>query len=141
MFDKRNLGLFLLRVGLGLSFMLHGWPKLAGGEEKWEQLGGAMSTVGVTFLPTFWGFMAAITEFFGGLLLVFGVLTLPTLVLLSFTMIVATAVHVSNGDPYSTTSHPLELVIVFLSMLCLGPGRYTLKNLVKKTETYKKLEE
>ncbi len=132
MFDKKNLGLLILRVGLGLSFMMHGWPKLAGGQEKWEQLGGAMSTIGIAFFPIFWGFMAAATEFFGGLFLVLGILTFPSLLLLLFTMIIATIVHVSRGDSYSTISHALELAIVFLSMICLGSGKYTLKNIIKK---------
>ena len=31
----RDLGLLVMRVGLGLSFMAHGWPKLVGGPETW----------------------------------------------------------------------------------------------------------
>lgn len=33
--DKyRDVGLLILRVGIGLMFMIHGFPKLFGGPEK-----------------------------------------------------------------------------------------------------------
>ena len=35
---------------------------MAGGPERYEELGGAMANIGITFAPMFWGFMAAITE-------------------------------------------------------------------------------
>ena len=71
--DKhRDIGLLLLRVGIGIMFMFHGYPKLAGGSEGWTKLGGALSALGVNFAPTFMGLMAALSEFGGGLLLVLG---------------------------------------------------------------------
>ena len=39
----RDTGLLVLRVGIGVMFMVHGYPKLAGGAEKWAMLGGALS--------------------------------------------------------------------------------------------------
>ena len=68
----RNVGLLIIRVGLGVSFVLHGYPKLAGGPELWGKLGGAMGTLGIDFVPTLWGLVAALTEFGGGILVIFG---------------------------------------------------------------------
>jgi hypothetical protein len=68
----RDAGLLLLRVGIGLSYIGYGAPKLSGGSPMWEELGQAMRYLGITFAPTAWGFLAAVSEFFGGLALVVG---------------------------------------------------------------------
>ena len=76
--DKyRNEGLLILRIGIGIMFMLHGFPKLTGGTEAWTKVGGALSALGINFAHTFMGFMAAISEFGGGLLLLLGLFTRP----------------------------------------------------------------
>ena len=36
----RDLGLLILRVGIGAMFMFHGWPKISGGPAFWAQVGG-----------------------------------------------------------------------------------------------------
>jgi hypothetical protein len=41
-----------------------------GGVQSWQWLGSQMSHVGITFAPQFWGFLAAASEFFGGICLV-----------------------------------------------------------------------
>ncbi len=62
-----------MRLGVGLMFFfVHGLPKMQAGPELWTKLGVAMSNVGITFAPDFWGFMAASAECFGGLLLAAG---------------------------------------------------------------------
>ncbi len=125
--DKyRNLGLFILRFGIGICFMIHGYPKLAGGPAMWAKIGGVMSMVGISFAPAFWGFMAAFSEFFGGLLLLLGFFFRPANLLLFVTMVMATTMHFAKGDDFNTASHALELGIVFLSLIFVGPGAYSL---------------
>ena len=121
-----HLGLLLMRIGLGITFICHGFPKLAGGPEGWTSLGGAMANWGITFVPVFWGFMGAISEFGGGLLLLLGLFFRPVCILLVLTMATATTVHFKNGDSFSTLSHALEMGIVFFSLFFIGPGRYSL---------------
>lgn len=117
-----HLGLLLLRLGIGAAFLfVHGGPKLLAGPEKWEKLGGAMAVFGITFAPVFWGFMAAISEALGGLLLMVGLLVRPSAFLMLITMIVATGLHMSNGSSYM---HPLEMSLVFLALTVSGGGRY-----------------
>ena len=71
--DKyRDIGLLILRVGIGIMFVLHGLPKLISGSETWTMLGGSMKALGLGFAPTAWGFMAALSEFAGGILLTLG---------------------------------------------------------------------
>jgi len=62
--QHREKGLFILRVGIGVCFMSHGYPKLMAGPETWTHLGGALSAIGFNFMPTFMGLLAALSEFF-----------------------------------------------------------------------------
>ncbi|WP_443937136.1 DoxX family protein [Pedobacter sp. MW01-1-1] len=121
----RNTGLLLLRIGIGVMFIIHGFPKLAGGPTGWEGLGGSMKVIGINFLPILWGFMAAVTETFGGFLLVLGLFFRPALILLVFTMIIASLVHFAKGDGLAGASHAIEMGIVFFSLIFIGPGKYS----------------
>ncbi len=107
-------------------FMFHGYSKVLGGPESWTRLGGAMTVVGINFIPVFWGFMAALSEFGGGLLLALGLFTRSASFFLMMTMIVATLMHISNGDSFGRFSHALEAAILFFSLLLIGPGKISL---------------
>ena len=125
--DKhRDIGLLILRIGFGCMFLYHGLPKLFGGPEKWEGLGGAMATFGITFIPAFWGFMAAISEALGGLCLILGLFFRPACILLTITMVVAAASHLGRGEGLRGSAHALKAAIVFLSLILIGPGKYSL---------------
>ena len=133
--DKhRDSGLLILRVGIGIMFMIHGFPKLSGGPEKWAKLGGAVSALGINVAPTFMGFMAAISEFGGGLLLVLGLFTRPACFFLLSTMVVATLMHVKSGHAFVKYSHALESAILFFSLLFIGPGKISLDEKFFKTK-------
>lgn len=126
--DKlQDHGLLLLRVGIGgMFFFVHGWPKLLGGPEKWAKLGGAMQSVGVSGYPEIWGFMAAFSECIGGLCLMLGLFFRPAAALMFATMFVAATMHLSSGDGMGKSSHAIELGFVFLSLIFIGPGIYSL---------------
>lgn len=131
----RDHGLLFLRVGLGLMFVAHGWPKLVGGPEKWEGVGGAMAHLGLDFAPQFWGFMAAITEVGGGLLLALGLLTRPVLIGLIFTMVVATWMHIAKDSGFVKISHPLKTLIMFIGLFLTGPGKFSVDAKLGLTES------
>ena len=107
-------------------FLLHGAPKLLGGVEKWAQLGTAMESFGIGFMPAFWGFMAAISEFFGGICLILGIVFRPACILLTITMLVAAVSDLSEGEGLREAAHAIELGIVFLSLILIGAGKYSL---------------
>ena len=125
-YKYKDLGLLILRIGIGLMFILHGWPKLTGGPEKWEQIGKTMEIVGITFVPVFWGFMAAFAEVIGGALIMLGLFYKLACILLAITMLVATIRHATAGDGFGGYSHSLEAAILFFSLIFIGPGKYSL---------------
>lgn len=118
----REIGLLILRVGIGIMFIGHGFPKLIGGPALWR---GLAQGVGFDFLPEFWGLMAALGETVGGLLLALGLAFRPACLLLSFVMIGATIYHFRAGDSFTQYSRPLEMLILFGSLLLIGPGKYS----------------
>ncbi|MFW5960207.1 MAG: DoxX family protein [Chitinivibrionales bacterium] len=119
----QDYGLFILRAGFGLLFIVHGWPKIVGGPELWTGLGGAMGSIGIHFLPEFWGFMAALSEFGGGVLLIAGMFTRTASLLMLITMSVASVNHLATGDGVAGASHALKTGIVFLYITITGPGK------------------
>lgn len=121
-----DLALLMLRVGISISFIfVYGASKMFDGPERWVRLGENMAVLGITFAPVFWGFMAAATEFVGGIFLALGLLFRPTLVLLLITMFVAAMGHIFGGiggGPW----HAIEMATVFVVLFLLGPGRYSI---------------
>ncbi len=125
-----DAGLFIIRVGLGLIFMKHGFPKLMGGAQSWQWLGSQMSHLGITFAPQAWGFLAAASEFFGGICLVVGFRTELVSFLLACVMFVATVMHHSLGDSLAVMAQPLSLLVVLIGMMVSGAGMYTLERYI-----------
>ncbi len=130
--DKyKNIGLLILRLGLGGMFIFHGAPKLFGGPERWESLGAALAVFGIKFAPAFWGFMAAFAEFVGGICVILGFFFRPACMLLTITMIVGATMLLSGGNGLGRAAHAIEDGIVFLSLIFIGPGKYSLDEKLK----------
>ena len=123
--NYRNAGLLIILVGLGLMFIKYGFPKLAGGPDFWAKIGGSMGNLGIHFFPVVWGFLAAITETFGGFLLIIGLFSRPVCIALAFTMLVAALNHFSAGEGISGAGHAIELGVVMLGLIFIGPGKYS----------------
>ena len=127
-----DFGMLFLRTGAGLIFIfIHGLGKITAGPVMWKKLGGAMPDFGINFLPEFWGFMSAFTEFFIPMLIIAGFFFKPAALLLAFNMIVATSVHLKNLDPWGKIAYPMMMIILFISMFLTGPGKYSLDNYLK----------
>ena len=128
----KNLGILILRLGIGFMFVLHGWPKFIGGPDKWIKLGEyGMNTIGINFIPSFWGFMAAFSEFFGGIHLILGLFTRFYSFLLLLTMFIAIITHIPDG--IIGASHAIESLIIFLSLFLMGGGKYSLDRTIFNT--------
>lgn len=119
-----------LRIGMGILFIIHGYPKMMGGVEKWDWLGQQMSLAGIRFWPRFWGFLAAAAELVGGLLLVAGLFTRVAALSLLGTMVIALIFVIKSGQSYDTISHPLKCLLVFAAFAIAGGGKYALDRLL-----------
>jgi len=121
------LGLLVLRVGIGIAFVIHGFPKLF--------MGGAVGLskgLAATGIPggVVAAYLAGSAEFFGGIALILGMLTRPTTAAMAFTMLIALIFHLNKGDKFVAYSHALESGILFLSLLITGPGKFSLDYLL-----------
>ncbi|MDG2391997.1 MAG: DoxX family protein, partial [Thalassotalea sp.] len=77
--------------------------------------------------------LAGSAEFFGGILLIIGLLVRPASLVLAFTMIVAIfSVHIDNGLFMSNNGYEfgLALVAISVALMLQGAGRYSVDNII-----------
>ncbi|PWF63789.1 oxidoreductase [Shewanella sp. BC20] len=123
-----------LRIPIGIILMAHGSQKLFGwfGGYGLEGTGQWMASIGLT--PGYlMALMAGSSEFFGGLLIIIGLLTRPTALVLSFTMVVAIfSVHIGNGLFLSNNGYEfgLALLAATVSLAVSGAGKLSADNLL-----------
>ncbi len=123
-FEDATLG--LLRVMAGLMFMQHGAQKLFGA------LGGVGPEGGSAPLMSLMG-LAGVLEFFGGLLVAFGLFTRPVAFVLAGQMAFAYFMaHFPQGFwPILNRGELAALYcFVFLYVSARGPGRYSLDAMI-----------
>lgn len=132
-----DFGLLAFRIVLGGMYMWHGWPKMIGGPERWAALGQIMANFGITFFPTFWGFMAAFGEFGGGIMILLGFFYRIGAFLLFFTMFTAFTTQMMTGKGLSKASQSFENGFSFFAAMFVGPGKYSIDHhlLNKKSES------
>ena len=122
----RNYGLLVLRIGVAyLIITNHGWDKITGGPDRWAGIGTfGMKHLGITFLPAFWGFMAAFSESIGTFLIGIGLGTRVAAGLLMITMLVAVNMHITSGEG----SPEMALLYAFASaaLMLAGAGDFSL---------------
>jgi putative oxidoreductase len=121
-----SIGLLLVRLVMGIAFILHGWGKI---QSPFAWMPG--STIPGVFL-----FLAALSEFGGGIALVLGCLTSLASLGLAGTMAVAVYFHaIVFGDPFVSKgggSYELGLLYFALSIMFLlvGPGRFSVDKFI-----------
>lgn len=125
-----DLGLLVIRLGLGAMFVGHGQGKVFGGPTMWEGLGKTMAMFGLDFAPTFWGAAAAFSEFLGGILVAIGLFFRPACAALAFTMLVAVGFHMKSGHGFATIpswSGAAHCFVAFAGLLLTGPGKFAIR--------------
>ncbi len=128
---KTDLGLLVIRFGIGLSMALfHGWGKISS-PDRWAGYGAQMERFGISFFPEFWGFMAGFAEFGCSILIILGLFHRPATMFLAFTMLVAAIRHISLPEDapnsgFSGASHALEFLTVYVALFLTGPGKFSL---------------
>jgi putative oxidoreductase len=135
-----DVGLLIVRIGFGLGmFYFHGWEKLLAGPARWARLGGVMSRIGIDFGHTFFGFMAAFSESVGGLMIAVGLFFQPIASLLCITMMMAAVSHIASGR--GNPAHALKYASLYLALLFIGPGKYSLDHLLGRFNQSRTIKE
>ena len=125
-----------LRLIAGIIFSAHGAQKLFAwfGGYGLDGTGQWMESIGLA--P---GYLMAIfagsAEFFGGLLLIIGLLTRPTSLVLAITMLVAIfSVHIQNGLFMSNNGYEfgLALLAISVTLIIQGSGKFAIDNIISK---------
>ena len=132
-FNATDLALLILRVGTGVIFIPHGYPKMTGGggEEKGGQahLTQSLAQMGLPFPYAFAALVGAI-ELFGGLLLILGWQTHLASLALAFVMLVATGRVLVQRGFVGNADFPFSLLVATLALALLGGGAVSLEQIV-----------
>ncbi|MBT0587669.1 DoxX family protein [Alteromonas oceanisediminis] len=123
-----------LRLVAGIIFTAHGAQKLFGwfGGYGLEGTGQWMASIGLE-PGYFMALMAGSAEFFGGLLLLLGLLVRPSAIVLAITMLVAIfTVHWPNGLFMSNNGYEfgLALLAMVAALGMSGAGRWSLDRVI-----------
>ena len=118
-----DISLLLLRLVLGLIFVVHGWPKIRNLKmtaHHFESMG---------FHPgNLWGTVVALVEFFGGLAVFFGFFSHLGALGIAIVMLVSVFWKMSKGQGL-VGGFELDLVLlaVAIAVLLLGSGGYSIE--------------
>ena len=128
----------MLRIALGIAFVIHGWSKLSGGVDGFAGFIGG--TLGVP-LPGLMAWVVTIVELVGGILLIVGFLTQIAGILLALDMLGAIIfAFLGQGRPFIdggaiTWEKELVFGIAALCIALAGPGAWSVDDVYGETRT------
>ena len=122
--------LFLVRIVIGVAMVYHGYPKAVPAHGLFrghpyaalEAYAGHVVSLG---LPRWVGYVSALTEFVGGLFLVFGFLTrFAALMVAADLLLELVVVNLHRG--YAGSEYNLALIVMALLLVTTGSGAASL---------------
>jgi putative oxidoreductase len=125
-FGLQSWGLAVLRVTVGIVFLVHGYQKLF--TFGFHGVAGMFGHMGIP-LPAFFAVVVTLVEFVGGLLLIVGVATRIAAAFIAMYMLGAILfVHAKHGffNP-SGVEFPLTLLAASICLVLAGGGALSLK--------------
>ena len=134
--NSAGLALLILRVGTGVIFIPHGYPKMTG--RGTSEKGGrkhliqSLAQMGLPFPFAFATLVGAI-EFFGGLFLILGLQTQWVSLALAFVMLVATGRLLVQRGFVGEADFPFALLVATLALVLLGGGAMTVDQMFLAT--------
>ncbi len=129
-----SIGLTVLRLILGATFIAHGAQKLF--VMGLPAISGGFAHMGIP-MPGFFGPFVTLVEFFGGIAIVLGLLTRLSALGLAVDMVVAMlAVHLKGGffNP-NGVEFPLALFGMSVALMTMGAGAFSVDALIGKRST------
>ncbi len=119
-----NLCLLILRAAVSLFMLTHGFSKLQmlmSGDIKFADPFGIGATPSLV--------LSVFAEFVCSVLLILGLATRLASIPLIINMLVA-VLYAHSADPFGKKELPLMYLLVFLTLLILGAGRYSIDHLM-----------
>jgi len=130
-----DLALLILRVALGVCFVIHGLGKLGiVGPGNMSGFTGWLQSLGLPF-PALQARVAMLSELIGGALITVGLGTRVAAIFCLIAMIIAATIG-HKGGGYLITNNPpgneyaLNLAILMVVLILIGPGSYSLDHLL-----------
>lgn len=122
-------GAFFLRIVLGVAMVYHGYGKVIPSSgfhgntfSAIEHHGHFVASLGV---PYWLGYASALTEFFGGIFILLGLLTRFAAFMISLNMLFAILL-VTRHHGYAGSEYALALFVIALMLLFYGAGNLAL---------------
>ena len=132
-FNATDFALLILRVGTGVIFIPHGYPKMTGGggDKKggYAHLTQSLAQMGLPF-PSAFATLVGVVEFFGGAMLVLGLQTHLAALALVLVMLVATGRVLVQRGFVGEADFPFSLLVATLALALLGGGTVSLDQIV-----------
>ena len=120
----RETGILLMRVSVGLLFILYAAPALMGGPKAWGHFGSGASHFGVHSHLQFWGFVGCLLGVIGGVLMILG-LFFRIGVLMVLVLAIPHAITVYAGPGFRAALPSFEICFVLVGLLFIGAGKYS----------------
>jgi putative oxidoreductase len=125
-----GLSELILRIALGILLIGHGWPKL----KNFSNTAGWLASTG--FKPgKFWALVLILTEFFGGLGLIVGLLTrfIAAALILEFLVILYLKIfkwkkQFASGD--SEWDYDMLILAAAIALFLLGAGSISIDSMI-----------
>jgi putative oxidoreductase len=122
----QDAAILLLRLGVGVVFIVAGWGKLTGIEGTI----GFFGNIGIP-APMIMAWVVALVEFIGGIMVLTGLYIRIPALLLAIVMLVAILTTKLDG-PFGPMRLDLMLMLMALSLALLNSGKYSVDNLINR---------
>lgn len=116
----------VLRVFTGIALIVHGWPKIQ------NPFGAAGMVESLGFAPgAFWAPLLAVTEFFGGILLLLGLFTRPAAFATMILLLVTVYAHwVAWAEGWSGAELSILWSAILFYFVMRGANRFSLDAMI-----------
>lgn len=121
----REAGLLLMRVSIGVLFVILTGPVLLGGASRWIAFGSAMRNVGFHSHFQLWGFVGALAGCVGAMLMIFGLFFRPGVLLVLAITLIHTLGSLDRSGTFRGALGAVELCLILTGLLFVGPGKYS----------------
>lgn len=123
-YKNLDLGILLLRVTLGLVFVMHGYSKLM-------NVTGTMNFFSSLGIPESMVYVVIIAELLGGILMLAGFFVQFVGVAFAIIMLVAMSSTGVKKGPFGGQELEMVILLVSLAVTVIGAGKYSLESMFR----------